>query len=64
MLKVTITLSNDDAELLQKAADNMTAWNARRGRNTIWTIEDYLRIGALQQAREDLERHAADLTAE
>lgn len=62
-MEVTITLSNDDAELLQKAADNMTAWNARQGRSTIWTIEDYLRIGALQQAREDLERHATDLTA-
>ncbi|HML33879.1 hypothetical protein [Sporomusa sphaeroides] len=61
MLKVTITLDNDDAELLQKAADNMTAWAASQGRNSVWTIEDYLRIGALQQAREDLsEKRAAE----
>ncbi|WP_373325607.1 hypothetical protein [Sporomusa paucivorans] len=56
MLKVTVTLSKDDAELLQKAADNMTAWVASQGRKTVWTIEDYLRIGALQQAKEDLDR--------
>ncbi len=63
MVKVTITLNTEDAELLQRAADNMTAWAASQGRKTVWTIEDYLRVGALQQAREDLERHAADLTA-
>ncbi|MCM0759693.1 hypothetical protein M7775_14125 [Sporomusa sphaeroides DSM 2875] len=56
MHKVTVTLSKDDAELLQKAADNMTAWSASQGRKTVWTIEDYLRIGALQQAKEDLDR--------
>lgn len=61
MLKVTVTLNDDDAELLQKAADNMTRWNAGQGRKTVWTIEDYLRIGALQQAREDLsEKRAAE----
>jgi hypothetical protein len=57
MLKVTIILNNSDIELLQKAADNMTAWSASQGRNTVWTIEDYLRIGALQQAKADLKNN-------
>jgi succinate dehydrogenase flavin-adding protein (antitoxin of CptAB toxin-antitoxin module) len=55
MRKVTVTVDyyDEEIELLQASADDMTAWCAARGEPKTWTLEMIVRVNALAKARED-----------
>jgi hypothetical protein len=57
-LAVTLTFYDEEIDLLQASADEMTAWSAAQVRPNTWTIKMIVRAYALVKARDEAKQRA------
>lgn len=55
---LTLTFYDNEIDLLQASADEMTAWCAAQGRPEVWTLEKIVHVNALVMAKEEAQRRA------